>query len=608
MRFAVSLLGFCCLLSFAGAQWCEGAAETMNDERGSMAKTGTVPRVLALRGTVPAFAPDVSQAAPTPARAFFVQMSQAERKNSCISVEFESSDSEAISLGRQVERLWNGGQYDDALAQLGNLEARVGHVAIGNSWRKPVPTREHSLWGGDARIGNRDSLVGLAFDSDFFHQFSNILAVLLHSHGPVSYSVCMSADSGATWAETFTWVGSQVTSLDAVSVFTHFFVAYCSPGENPQQVRLRQFLSTDGSPDEFSNGSAWVAPCTLDVGDTAKEVSIFSDQSTELYLSTLVSDGSVLLSWTHQDGVPWVKLATGITSGASRGLSATYNYRGSGLSWDLLSYLDATDTLRICVRRSSGFAQCLAHYCGSGELTSISASGDHVICAYEDETSAPPRVGYAVSYDGGDTWTTGTLSDTSIGAHAPEVIAPYMYGPKFDAVFPQDTPAPELRFRSGTPWSDPISIAHHEPYRSRPRVRRLGVYFMERFAVAYLSDTTPVVRGAYFTRSDWSGLAEQRLPQTSIRASLATVVRGVLFLPKMGTVPSGTVPTFGPTLLDISGRKVLDLHPGVNDVRALAPGVYFVVTSSPSSSPPEGERVGVRGRQASSVTKVVVTK
>jgi hypothetical protein len=29
-------------------------------------------------------------------------------------------------------------------------------------------------------------------------------------------------------------------------------------------------------------------------------------------------------------------------------------------------------------------------------------------------------------------------------------------------------------------------------------------------------------------------------------------------------------------LLDSSGRKVLDLHPGANDVRALAPGVYFV--------------------------------
>ena len=52
----------------------------------------------------------------------------------------------------------------------------------------------------------------------------------------------------------------------------------------------------------------------------------------------------------------------------------------------------------------------------------------------------------------------------------------------------------------------------------------------------------------------------------------ATIVHSVLFLgdcPRTGTVPKTA-------LLDISGRKVLDLKPGSNDVRALAPGVYFV--------------------------------
>jgi|GEM_PF-5795162 len=52
----------------------------------------------------------------------------------------------------------------------------------------------------------------------------------------------------------------------------------------------------------------------------------------------------------------------------------------------------------------------------------------------------------------------------------------------------------------------------------------------------------------------------------------ATVVHGALFLgdcPRTGTVPR-TV------LIDISGRKVLDLHAGANDVSHLSPGVYFV--------------------------------
>ena len=72
------------------------------------------------------------------------------------------------------------------------------------------------------------------------------------------------------------------------------------------------------------------------------------------------------------------------------------------------------------------------------------------------------------------------------------------------------------------------------------------------------------------------GVAEA--PSAEVRATKPgpTVVRGMLFLPKMGTVPSGTVPVFGPSLLDVSGRKVMDLKAGANDVRAMPPGVYFV--------------------------------
>jgi hypothetical protein len=46
----------------------------------------------------------------------------------------------------------------------------------------------------------------------------------------------------------------------------------------------------------------------------------------------------------------------------------------------------------------------------------------------------------------------------------------------------------------------------------------------------------------------------------------------VLFLSEA----SGLKPQAASWLLDITGRKVLDLLPGPNDVRALAPGVYFV--------------------------------
>ena len=52
----------------------------------------------------------------------------------------------------------------------------------------------------------------------------------------------------------------------------------------------------------------------------------------------------------------------------------------------------------------------------------------------------------------------------------------------------------------------------------------------------------------------------------------ATVVRGVLFLPEARVERRES----GGELLDVSGRRVLNLKPGANDVSRLAPGVYFV--------------------------------
>ena len=123
--------------------------------------------------------------------------------------------------------------------------------------------------------------------------------------------------------------------------------------------------------------------------------------------------------------------------------------------------------------------------------------------------------------------------------------------------------------------------------------------------LAYQSWTGTTGNRIYNTDRIWGemdptlGQGIEETPNAKVRMTNggATIVRGVLFLPKMGTVPSGTVPTFGPSLLDISGRKVLDLKPGANDVRALAPGVYFVWEESHAAS-----------SEPQAVLKVVVTR
>jgi len=61
----------------------------------------------------------------------------------------------------------------------------------------------------------------------------------------------------------------------------------------------------------------------------------------------------------------------------------------------------------------------------------------------------------------------------------------------------------------------------------------------------------------------------------------ATVVRGVLFLPEASSYKPQAA-----SLLDISGRKVVELQPGANDVSYLPAGVYFVRKRSAVSRQP----------------------
>jgi len=106
------------------------------------------------------------------------------------------------------------------------------------------------------------------------------------------------------------------------------------------------------------------------------------------------------------------------------------------------------------------------------------------------------------------------------------------------------------------------------------------------------SDTTVTV-----IRDSAVGIAEARL-LTEDGCRPPTIVRGVLSLPRDVTEihfgMSDRVPR--PALLDVTGREVLELLPGPNDVRHLAPGVYYVRPAS------------CLERAASGVTKVVITR
>jgi hypothetical protein len=83
---------------------------------------------------------------------------------------------------------------------------------------------------------------------------------------------------------------------------------------------------------------------------------------------------------------------------------------------------------------------------------------------------------------------------------------------------------------------------------------------------------------------------ENPKPRAASPKPTATIVRGVLSLQSAIYNMQSEI-----ALLDISGRKVLDLQPGPNDVSHLAPGVYFV-------------REAQAQAHAQAVRKVVLTK
>ncbi len=64
----------------------------------------------------------------------------------------------------------------------------------------------------------------------------------------------------------------------------------------------------------------------------------------------------------------------------------------------------------------------------------------------------------------------------------------------------------------------------------------------------------------------WIGVRGPQEPKRLGRSPQVTMLRGVL---RLTTSEAGS-------LLDISGRQVMDLEPGLNDIRHVAPGVYFV--------------------------------
>ncbi len=435
------------------------------------------------------------------------RMTQQEKVNSNIDLVLEKNATpQAEKMASAIEELWNSGKYDNALSmfpQLGTL-TNLNEMSIGNSWHTPVPTLDASKWGADVRIGNRDSILVNALDID--RATGNLFAVfLLQGDGNTNHWVFnISTDGGLTWNETYDWWANYSISTMSASVVSGYCYVAFHRGSSHDQAFLYRFDAINGIQTSFSTGTSYFTVFTTTSPVSITEVALTSNAdyyNNRLYYSAINSDGSVKFFWgLDPDFVTWTEITTNVTD-ASHGLdiSSVENY-STRYCW--ASYISSSDTVHIDgVQSGDTWDKVMSYPVGaSGDYSSIGAYGDTVTC-YFDYTATRPVCLYLVTYDDGGTWYYGFADDTTTIQESPAITA--RKGGGVGVVYRYYTPQREERFRwrnyRGT-WTTQVSLADNEPYYNQPSIEYLG---SDLYGVVYLSWTSPVVRGAFFDRSDF---------------------------------------------------------------------------------------------------------
>jgi len=517
------------------------------------------------------------------------RMTLSERQNSEINLELPGDASpEAHAAARDVERLWNTGRHDEALAGFAEIgrHADIGQVALGNRWRAPVPTLETDLWGDDVRIGNRDSIDALAFD---IHRASgNLFAALLYQEGSTYYwSMNLSTNGGSSWNETFTWYASyELKSVNASVLGGDCYVAYGASSSN-NELRLRRFYSTNGLTHGFQGSQSFVTIATFSGADSIREIAMTSNQDfldNRLYVLPLTYAGNLKYFWDDTSALSWdTTPPIGITN-AVTGVDACTN-EGYDSTFIWVSYLGTGDSLHITGRRGAGWRNFLTTR-ATDDNTSIGAWQDTVLCTYKYPGPVTSHVRYQTHYLGGNPgepwryWNVG--DDTTTQSEASDVAL--RKGGGSGVIYRYYTPTREYRYtwRQYTgAWSTPVSLAEHEPHWTHPAIENLGSGV---FGVVYLSWTTPSpVRAAYYDRTDWTGVVEQRrlIVEENILSVTPNPVSGHGRLNYTLNRPAN----LRVQVYDRAGRVVRTLFDGRSpegrqsmgfDAAGMVPGVYFI--------------------------------
>ena len=521
-----------------------------------------------------------------------VRMSPQERANAQLTITANSREV------REIEAMWNRGQYDAAIAALQQWAegADLRRVCVGFNWRVPIQSSAAD-WGINVRVGTRDSAYRVCLDRD--NTTGNLLVTSICFAGDNTDLVAdLSTDGGSTWTETYSggWIGASAVNdmeMTGSGGFEYVTILFSTIPDSAYCYRFNAATGAAVRMPDSTNGNMVLK--TSVANDTIEEVA-FCDWDDEhaagdLYLLGGTAKHMIEAGYSGNNGLNWSPY-TAVADFYYGGLDYCYNHYDS-LGTDRYVFFS-------CLTKSGGnlypgcgyytndwhtlYIDLPTQALGSTQTTGITAWHDTIFLIYPHQTATGTAIRCCVSSDTGNHWYATDLTDSSatrenadicgrLGAGVGAVWRDYAGGGRW------------LGYRfsgyGNGGWTALDTVNDHKPSAAdRPRVQLVapGVH-----GVCYISSD---VGSLWFNRDDWSGIAGPR-PERIVPLGLVAALR------RGGARLSFTNPIAGPVTLkvyDASGRRVLSrtqqLRPGAQTLDCAVPasGSYIAILKTAAAT------------------------
>ncbi len=340
-------------------------------------------------------------------------LSPAQRANAEIEIELggQAGPADRFTAAR-VQRLWGGGSYDEAIAELRSFESAGATAALGIAWKEPVAPAGNlstAAGGTDVRIGTRTA--GRMASLDYNAANGYLFAVVgwgATSGGEAYWTVNRSTNDGASWGETYAWYSGATGGLVDMSATVaggYVYVGYVE-GDVANEYRLRRCSATTGAVD-----SGYGFKVVVDAGALSiRQVTIVSNAMTfdnRIYCLAIQSNDAVRHFWTVASTATSFSEMSPAGASARTGLDASWN-PGYTSNYLHLAYAGTDDEIHVQCLGWSGWtdvillsSSAVSHRSG----VSVSSYHDVVICAHEYLMTDGQGIAYGISYDGGSAGT-----------------------------------------------------------------------------------------------------------------------------------------------------------------------------------------------------------